>query len=69
MTAYRFLGFYSAHYDTPDDGSRYVEPGEVVDWDEPPDRWWEAVATQAPPTSRRPEPEPTSAPAAQKAEE
>lgn len=39
MTAYRFTGFYPAHYDTPE-GSRMVKPGDVVDWDTPPDVWW-----------------------------
>lgn len=40
MSAYCHTAFYAAHYDTPT-GSRYVEPGEIVEWpDGPPDGWW-----------------------------
>lgn len=66
--SYRFLGFYPAHYDTRD-GSRYVEPGEIVDWDTPPDSWWEPVADRVPPAPRQPEPAPAPASAAKSAEE
>lgn len=60
MSAYRYRGFYPAHYDTPT-GSRYVRPGEDVDWpDGPPDNWWTAADNAA--TEEQPEYEPTPAP-------
>ena len=62
MSAYRFLGFYPAHYDTPT-GSRYVNPGDVVDWhDGPPDGWWTPDTADETAAAPEPDPEPIPAP-------
>ncbi|TCO57122.1 hypothetical protein [Actinocrispum wychmicini] len=66
MSLHRFTGPYPAQYDTPT-GSRMVEPGEDIDWEqqEPqPACWWTEVDPPADDdTSGSAEPSPETPPA------
>lgn len=51
---WRFTGAYPCNYLTPDRVSRWVEPGEEIEWpDGPPDSNWEPVE---PATEEKPAP-------------
>jgi hypothetical protein len=45
-TGWRFTGHYPTNYTVPTRGSVWIEPGEVIPWDEPPDGNWEQVGPE-----------------------